>query len=191
LRLNPLVGSQLAGGHTLIHWVGTGTLNWWRKHAARDVVAWHVDHTLRLAADARWLQAGLAEYGGLALLVDTGFLTVDDMYQSLRALHSNGLHYSGAAWPSLVSAALESPPSHSGDRVLAFRAPLVALLMDLEIGSVSEGTASIFDLWARLAAAQQQGPAATLHTAAVLAPLADLGVPAAFTQNFIYGTRLP
>src|SRR5690606_13365127 len=75
LRLNPLIGSQLAGGHTIVHWVGTGTLTWWRKHAARDVVAWALERTLRLAPDARWLQAGMAEYGALTLLFDTGLLT--------------------------------------------------------------------------------------------------------------------
>ena len=191
LRLNPLIGSQLAGGHTIVHWVGTGTLTWWRKHAARDVVAWALERTLRLAPDARWLQAGMAEYGALTLLFDTGLLTVDDMYQSLRALHSNGLHYSGPAWPSVVAAALESPPSHAGERVLAFRAPLVTMLLDLQLHAASGGTADVFDLWARLVAAQQEGPPVTLFTAAVLAPLAELGLPADFTQNYIYGTRLP
>lgn len=189
LRLNPLVGSQRAPGPTIVHWVGTGSLNWWRKHAARDVVDWYVEHTLRLAPDARWLQPALAEYAALALLFDTGFLTVDDMYQSLRALHSNGLHYSGPAWPSLVSAGLEAPPSHASQRVLAFRAPLVALLMDMELWDASGST--LFDLWARLIAAQQEGPAATFHTAAVLAPLADMGVGSAFAQAHIYGNRMP
>lgn len=190
LRLNPLIGNQLAGGHTIVHWVGTGTLTWWRKHAARDVLAWALDRTLRLAPDARWLQSGLTEYGALALLFDTGLLTVDDMYQSLRALHSNGMHYSGPAWPSLVTAALESPPSHASERVLAFRAPLVTMLLDLALHDASDGTADVFDLWARLGASQQSGPPVTLFTAGVLAPLQELGVPPDFTRDYIYGTRL-
>jgi len=191
LRLNPLITSQRAGDHTIVHWVGTGTLSWWRKHAARDVVALFVDRTLRLGADARWLKAGLADYGGLALLYDTGFLTVDEMYQSLRALHSNGLHYAGPAWPSLVAAALESPPSHAAQRVLSFRSPLVALLLDIELREASRGSFTIFDLWARLASEQRRAAAVTLHTAAVLSPLAEAGLGSGFAQAFVYGTRVP
>ncbi|OUM93141.1 MAG: hypothetical protein BAA04_13395 [Firmicutes bacterium ZCTH02-B6] len=191
LRLNPLIVSQTAGDHTIVHWVGTGTLTWWRKHAARDMVGWFVDRTLRLAPDARWFKAGLADYGGLALLFDTGFLTVDDMFQSLRALHSNGLHYAGPAWPSLVASALETPPSHAAQRVLSFQSPLVALLLDVELREASRGSFTIFDLWARLAAEQRQGTAATLHTAAVLAPSAEAGLGPGFAQAFIYGNRLP
>src|SRR5690606_41528341 len=79
--------------------------------------------------------------------------------------------------------------SHASQRVLAFRAPLVALLMDMELWDASGST--LFDLWARLIAAQQEGPAATFHTAAVLAPLADMGVGSAFAQAHIYGNRMP
>ncbi|GEM_PF-2967504 len=190
LRLNPLIVSQLAADHTIVHWVGTGTFNWWRKHAARDLVGWLIQRTLPLAPDARWLQAGVAEYGGLALLFDIGFLTVDEMYQSLRALHSNGLHYSGAAWPSLVSAGLESPPSHAGQRVLAYRAPLVAFLIDIEVRAASSGAFTIFDLWAWLASDQHHA-GGNLYTAAVVAPLLEMGVSGSFAQSYIYGSRLP
>ena len=191
LQLNPLIATQTAGDRTIVHWVGTGTLTWWRKHAARDMVAWLVDRTLRLGADARWLKAGLADYGGLALLFDTGFLTVDEMYQSLRALHSNGLHYAGPAWPSLVAAALESPPSHAAQRVMSFRSPLIALLLDIELREASRGSFTIFDLWARLASEQRRAAAVTLHTAAVLSPLAEAGLGSGFAQAFVYGTRVP
>lgn len=189
LQLNPFIASKIAGKATIVHWIGTGSLTWWRKHAARDIVALLLHRQFRFAPDASWFSAGLQAYAGLLLLFETGFLTVDDMYQSLRAIYSTGLHYSGPAWPSLVLAGMEVPPGHASQRVLEFRAPLVMWLLDIAIRAASKGQASVLDLWARLA--QTNAPASTLHTAAVLAPLAEWADLAGFAQDFIYSSRLP
>ncbi|MFO7264704.1 MAG: hypothetical protein C0P62_000715 [Bacillota bacterium] len=191
LRLNPLVSGFVAAGDTIVHWVGSGTADWWRKYAARDLVRWLVERTVKTAPDAAWFSAGLPEYVGLLLLYEAGYISGDDLYQALQTLHATGLHYSGPDWPSLVLAGVAAPRSHSAQRVLEFRAPLVAFLLDAEIRSASAGAKSVVDLWLDAARWQRQQPNTPFFTSSLLALAADYADLTSFAADFLFGSRIP
>lgn len=190
LRLNPLISGHVAGDRTLMHWVGIGTIDWWRKHTIRDFIALLVQQTLSLAADASWFATGMGEYAGLLLLFEAGVLSADEMYHSLHNMYVTGAHYSGPAWPSLASAATAEPKSHAAGRVLQFRSPMIAFLLDTELRIVSEGTMSLLDWWAALAAQQRMHPHTVLHSADLLPTGPRFGDWSAFADEHIFGTRV-
>lgn len=191
LRLNPLVSGHIIPDGTIIHWIGTGSLDWWRKYAARDIVGLLLNATVTVAPEATWFVAGLPEYAGLLLLHDTGYMTDDELYGALRTLYTTGVHYSGPGWPSLVLAGVSSPRSHASQRVLEFRAPLVALLLDAEIRGASEGSASLLDVWLAAADEQRRNPYMIFSTAALLPARADFGDLSSFAEDFLFGNRIP
>lgn len=190
LRLNPLISGHIAGDRTLMHWVGIGTIDWWRKHAIRDFIALLVQQTLSLAADASWFSTGMGEYAGLLLLFKAGVLSMDEMYHSLHNMYVTGAHYSGPAWPSLASAATAEPQSHAAGRVLQFRSPMIAFLLDTELRTVSGGAMSLLDWWAALAAQQRMHPDTVLHSADLLPTEHRFGDWSAFADEHIFGTRV-
>lgn len=191
LRLNPLITGHVMPPGTIIQWIGTGGLDWWRKYAARDMVGLFVNSTISVAPDASWFSAGLPEYVGLLVLHEAGFMTDDELYQALRTLYTTGVHYTGPTWPSLVLAGVASPRSHAARRVLEFRAPLVVFLLDAELRAASDGSATLMDVWENLAAEQQRRPHNIFHTASLLPPLADFGDLSAFAEEFVFGNRIP
>lgn len=191
LRLNPLVSGLVASDNTIVHWVGAGSIDWWRKHAARDVVRWLVKRTVMTAPDAAWFAAGLPEYVALLLLHDAGFASDDELYQGLYALHAAGVHYTGPGWPSLVLAGVASPRSHSAQRVLEFRAPLVAFLLDAEIRRSTEGSKSLIDLWLDAARLTRREPGVLLYTSSILAISPEYGDLSSFAEDFLFGSRIP
>lgn len=190
LRLNPLISSQAIGEQTFMHWIGVGTIDWWRKHTIRDVVTSLARQTLRLAPDASWFSTGLAEYASLLLLFEAGFLTLDEMYQSLHNMYVTGARYTGPAWPSLILAGISHPKPHAAERVLQFRAPVTAFLFDTELRVASGGTVTLLDLWASLAERQSGNPDVVLHTADLLPPAQQFGDWSAFADDHIFGTRV-
>lgn len=191
LRLNPLITSIAVPDNTIVHWIGTGGTDWWRKHAARDVVRWLVDRTLTLAPDATWFTSGVPEYVALLLLHEAGYETDLEMYRALRALYQTGVRYTGPGWPSLAQAGAAEPRSHAAHRVLEFQAPAVAFLLDAEIRSASGGAASLIDLWLAAAAAQRRQPGRQLDTASLLSVRSDYGDLNTFANSYLFGTRIP
>lgn len=194
-RLNPLISSHIVGS-TIVHRLGTGSIDWWLKHAARDLLTTLIADTLPLAADATWFRAGLADYAGSLLLYEAGFLDDDALYHSLRTAYEIGVHYTGPGWPSLILAGISSPRSGDAERVLQFRAPLVAFLLDAELREASAGRFTIIHLWAELATTvvsgtAEQPRAEQLRTADLLPPPGRFGDFAPFAERFIFGTRIP
>lgn len=190
LRLSPVIASHTVGDGTLVQWIGTGGLDWWRKHAARDLIAWLLQRTVTVAPEAAWFTAGLPEYAALLLLHHLDYVSDHDMYHALHTLYATGVHYTGPGWPSPASAGVASPPSHAAQRVLQFGAPLVVFLLDVELRAASGGAASILDVWLH-AAQTQDGAHAPLHTAALLPPPAKFGDLSSFAENFLFGNRIP
>lgn len=191
LRLNPLIAGHVMPPDTIIHWVGTGGPDWWRKYAARDIISLFLQSTVTVAPDASWFSAGLPEYVGLLVLHEAGFVTDDELYQALRTLYTTGVHYTGPTWPSLILAGVASPRSHAAQRVLEFRAPLVVFLLDAEIRAASNGSATLMDVWENLAEEQQRRPSSIFHTATLLPPLTDFGDLSTFAEQFVFGNRIP
>lgn len=191
LRLNPLVSGFVAASDTIVHWIGSGTIDWWRKHAARDLVRWLLNRTVTTAADAAWFAAGLPEFVGLMLLHDANYISDDELYQALYTMYATGVHYTGPGWPSLVLAGVASPRSHSAQRVLEFRAPLVAFLLDAEIRRASAGAKSLIDLWLDAARQQQQQPSSVFFTSSLLAVGSDYVDLTTFAEDFLFGSRIP
>lgn len=191
LRLNPLISSVAVPGDTIVHWIGSGSTDWWRKHAARDIVRWLVDRTLTLAPDAAWFAAGVPEYIALVLLHDAGYETDLELYRALRALYQTGVRYTGPGWPSLTQAGETGPRSHSEQRVLEFLAPAAAFLLDAEIRSASGGTSSLIDLWLDAADRQRREPDRELDTLSLLSSRSDFGDLNAFAERYLFGTRIP
>lgn len=191
LRLNPLITGHVVPDGTIIHWIGTGGLDRWRKHAARDLVGLLIDATVTVAPEATWFVAGLPEYAGLLLLHDAGYMTEDELYGALRTLYTTGVHYTGPGWPSLVLAGVSSPRSHAAQRVLEFRAPLVAFLLDAEIRTASHGTASLLDVWLDAADQQRRNPFMVFSTASLLPARAEFGDLSSFAEDFLFGSRIP
>lgn len=191
LRLNPTIAGHTVGHRTMVLWTGLGGLDWWRKHAARTVIDWLLQRTVTTLPEAAWFAEGLPEYATLLLLHELGYMSADEMYLALRTLYATGIHYTGPGWPSLVLAGVTSPRSHASQRVLEFRAPLVAFLLDVELREASAGAASIMDIWREAAEEQRRNPSAVFHTARLLSSVAEFGDLSAFAEQYLFGSRIP
>src|SRR5690606_31722933 len=159
--------------------------------AARTVIDWLLQRTVTTLPEAAWFAEGLPEYATLLLLHELGYMSADEMYLAMRTLYATGIHYTGPGWPSLVLAGVTSPRSHASQRVLEFRAPLVAFLLDVELREASAGAASIMDMWREAAEEQRRNPSAVFHTARLLSSVAEFGDLSAFAEQYLCGSRIP
>lgn len=186
LRFNPFISGRAVSHGMFIHWFGVGSLDWWHKHTAAGIIAALVEDTLHLAPDATWFGAGLADYAGLLTLFEAGLLDVDGMHQSLYNTYATGIRYSGASWPSLLLAGLAEAGSHEAERVLQFRSPVIAFLLDIELRERSQGEVTLLDWWAALARRQMDAPEQPLHTEDLLPSARQFGDLSDFALAHIF-----
>lgn len=186
LRFNPLISGRSIGKTSFIHWVGIGSLDWWRVHTAAEIVAATIEQSLNLAPDAAWFRAGLMDYAGLLLLYEEGLFDVDAMYQHLHNMFVTGARYAGRSWPSLLMAGGASGDNHAAERVLQFRAPVAVFLFDLELRGRSAGAVTVLDWWAELAASQREQPERQWHTEDLVPPLQRFGDLSSFMRQHVF-----
>lgn len=189
-RLNPTIQTQAAGAGGLIHWIGAGRLAWWRERAVSDFVAMVLPQTVPVTDDALWFHVGMEQYVSWLLLYDAKLMTTDELYRSVYNSYVTAAHYTGAGWPSLVTAS-EMHDSHVGGRVLHFRSPIVVMLLDMHVRESSGGDVTVLDWWARLAAAKETtSPERLFNTATLLEALPSPHALAEFADSHIWRSHV-